>query len=144
MTTYYRLSQDDWLPSEWAYGDPDEGTSPGFQVWITLGEAIRALAGEDLDGLYPASEYPVLFSVTVSEVDDGGSMWFAVQPENIRQLRRMSSLKAVDWVVKQTGATNCDLDDLASWLSDDANQEKVARYVKRNSIVVRPKFRSGL
>lgn len=145
MSTYYRLSQDETLPSNWAYGDPDDGTMPGFQVWITIGEAVRALAGEDLDGLYPVEEYPVFFSVVTSQVEDGGNLWFAVRLDWIRELRSMPSSQLLEWVCQQVNAGDvCDLDSLAGWLEDDRNQRKVARYVKKHSTVVHPKFRDNL
>lgn len=148
--TYYRLSKDGSLPTHWSYGDPesDADLQPGFQVWITANQALRALAGEEMDGSYTSQEYPVLLSIVAERAEDGGSLWLAVRPQSVKRVLRIAAVDAVAWVAQQASELkinkNSDLDALRAWLTSDRNQASLERWIKKHSRAVRPLYRRTL
>ncbi len=135
MTTHcYRLNRSDALPSHWSYetADADEANE-GFQAWINVADAVRAAAGENMDGEYAAADYPLLLVVDAVDVSDGGSFWWAVLPGDVERVRAVATADLLTWIGESVDTDDrralrrwlaVNADDVDAWL--DANARDVA------------------
>ena len=133
MTRCYRLNRSDALPSHWSYetANADEANE-GFQASISASDAIRAAAGEDMDGEYTAADYPLFLVVDAADVSDGGSFWWAVLPEDVADVRAASTVDLLAWVGESVDTE--DRDALRLWLV--ANAGDVDAWLDGNEVAI--------
>ncbi|MEG5173312.1 hypothetical protein QUB25_14200 [Microcoleus sp. B3-D7] len=155
MSYYYRLASVlNTLPKHWAYCDAWEWVSdekgsywedrrvPGFQVFGEASQALRALSGEDMDGVYEASEYPQILIVEADEnfVSDGCSIYFALECEGVLSVRAMPSKEALDRILEiySQESEQYDYDSFAEWCED--SEEEIAGFLLKMSEVIEVSF----
>lgn len=137
MSTYYRLAKvENTLPKHWAYcdawdlkdGEWIDCRQEGFQVFSQPTQVILAAMGFDMDGSYPANEYPQILLIEADEdcVSDGASLYFAIAHEGVISVKGVNTAAAIEQVeaLYDHEKNWYEYDSIEDWAADSEDQIK--------------------